>query len=337
MYLVGIRSFRLNCAGSDMFAVIIPFYQREPGILARTLQSVARQDVADQVVVYVVDDESPVAPEPEVDSVQWGENFQVRILKKPNGGPASARNYALDRLKDEQYVAFLDSDDTWNDYHLSAAKFAFDQGFDFYTADWIIDEQGTRSHDQYYGNSMALAPHAQADWAYELRDDLINYTVRGPIGSSCSMVVTRDLLGDTRFDPTLRTSGEDGLFATTLASKEPKVMISKRVDTVLGKGINIFSADGWDSRNGVMRSIYFLRSRILMRPLVKKYPCAEKKLKEKIRNARREFWRVALAAARKGNLPLMESWRLLLFDIYLIFYAPAAIYSVVQTKISSRK
>ena len=319
-----------------MFAVIIPFYQREPGILARTLQSVARQDVADQIVVYVVDDESPVAPEPEVDSVQWGDNFQVRILKKPNGGPASARNYALDRLGDEQYVAFLDSDDTWNEHHLSAAKFAFEQGFDFYTADWVIDEQGTRSHDQHYGDSMLLIPHAQADWAYELSDDLINYTVRGPIGSSCSMVITRNLLGDTRFDPTLRTSGEDGLFATTLASKGPKVLISKRVDTVLGKGVNIFSADGWDSRNGVMRSIYFLRSRILMRPLVKKYPHAEKNLKTKIRNARRGFWKTAFAAAKKGNLPLTETWRLLRFDPPLLLFAPSTLIGLLIAKRTSR-
>ena len=317
-----------------MFAVIIPFYQREPGILARTLQSVARQNVADQVVVYVVDDESPVAPEPEVDSVQWGDNFQVRILKKPNGGPASARNYALDRLGDEQYVAFLDSDDTWTDYHLSSAHYAFSNGFDLYTADWGLDEHIT-ALQQFYGDQLRLRVYGTTDWAHELQDDLVNFTVMGPIGKLSVLVVKRDLIAATRFAESLKTAGEDGLFSTELAVKQPKVMVSKRIDVVTGKGVNIFTADGWDSKKGVMRSIYFLRSRILMRPLVKNYPHAEKNLKTKIRNARRGFWKTAFAAARKGNLPVMESWRLLFFDSYLIFYAPTAIYSVVKNKMSS--
>ncbi len=318
-----------------MFAVIIPFYQREPGILARTLQSVARQDVADQVVVYVVDDESPVAPGPEVDSVQWGDNFQVRILKKTNGGPASARNYALDRLGDEQYVAFLDSDDAWTDYHLSSAHYAFSNGFDLYTADWALDENIT-ALQRFYGDQLRLRVYGKTEWAHELEDDLVNFTVMGPIGKLSVLVVKRDLIAATRFAESLKTAGEDGLFATELAVKQPKVMVSNRIDVITGKGVNIFTADGWDSKKGVMRSIYFLRSRILMRPLVKEYPHADKNLKEKIRNARRGFWKTAFAAAKKGNLPLTETWRLLRFDPPLLLFAPSTLIGLLIAKWTSR-
>lgn len=315
-----------------MFAVIIPYFQREAGILARTLASIARQDVDATVNVYVVDDESPAPPEPEVAQIAWPPNFSVRILKKKNGGPGSARNLGLDSLGDERYVSFLDSDDNWEPHHLSAAKAAFERGYTFYTADWYIDNQGTRAHQRFYGDVLKTKPIADLDWAVELDDDLINYTVYGPIGSTCSMALTRELVEGIRFTGGLRTAGEDGLFATTIAARRPRVMISRRIDTHLGRGVNIFSSGGWNSRQSLMRSIYFLRSRLLMRPLVTGYPIASERLQRKIAGARRAVWRGLLSTVKRGEMPPRELLALFTADPLLLLNSPRHIAAILQDR-----
>ena len=87
-----------------MFAVIIPYFQRQPGILANALRSVTEQDMKAPISVYIVDDSSPAPPEPEVAAVEWPAHCTVKILKQPNGGPGAARNLALNNLADESYV-----------------------------------------------------------------------------------------------------------------------------------------------------------------------------------------------------------------------------------------
>lgn len=308
-----------------MFAVIIPYFQRQPGVLADTLASIAAQEIGERVNVYVIDDASPHPPEGEVAAVAWPGNFRWRILRQANAGPGAARNRGLDALEDEEYVAFLDSDDAWNPYHLASAKFAFDHGFDFYTADWLIDDKGTRALDHYYGDKLDAVAFAGADWAFELRDELINYTVCGPIGSTCSMAVRRSLVSDVRFDPALRTAGEDGLFATCLAAKRPRVLISRRIDTRLGRGVNIFSSGGWNSPQAFLRAIYYLRSRLMMRKLVGAHPVARERLDARLAGARREVWEGFVACLKRRQLPPLDFLQLVAGDPALVTAAPATL------------
>jgi glycosyltransferase involved in cell wall biosynthesis len=87
-------------------SVVIPAYNAE-SYLAETLQSVFAQSYSDYEVI-VVDDGSNDGTR------QVMESFKPRIkaLRKANGGPASARNLAIDKSAGE-YIAFLDSDDLW--------------------------------------------------------------------------------------------------------------------------------------------------------------------------------------------------------------------------------
>ena len=307
-----------------MFAVIIPYFQRSEGVLANALRSIADQDTREKITVYVVDDASPWPPEGEVAAVTWPANISCRILKQPNGGPGSARNRGLDSLEDEKYVAFLDSDDAWNSYHLSSAHLAFERGFDFYTADWLIDEHDTRALDHYYGDKLDTQPCDGIEWGRELRDELIHYTVCGPIGSTCSMVVRRPLVADVRFHEALRTAGEDGLFATHIAAKRPRVLISSRIDTQLGRGVNIFSSGGWNSRQAFLRTTYYLRSRLMMRTLAAPYPVAAQRLDARLAGAREDVWDGLAACVRRGELPPVEFLRLVIDDPALLAKAPSA-------------
>ena len=118
--------------------VIIPFFQRESGILTRSLQSIMRQSIPDGwwVDVIVVDDGSPVAASGEVHGLQFMERVRVKVIRKENGGVGMARNRGLDEVDaTTSLIAFLDSDDLWPTDHIARAIRAMDEGFDFYFTD----------------------------------------------------------------------------------------------------------------------------------------------------------------------------------------------------------
>jgi succinoglycan biosynthesis protein ExoW len=120
-----------------MITVVIPYFQRSPGVLRKALVSVAAQEGCPLPLhVIVVDDASPIPAEGEVAAAALPSSITLRVIQQLNGGPGAARNTALDAAPENtQYIAFLDSDDEWSSDHLTRAVAALEQGFDFYFAD----------------------------------------------------------------------------------------------------------------------------------------------------------------------------------------------------------
>ena len=122
-------------------AIVIPFYQEEFGILRRCLASVFGQQLAGPVdiAVLVVDDASPADPAADIKAAgEPPSNMVVQLIRRPNGGPAAARNTGLDHIgADTDFVALLDSDDTWQPEHLQRAIDSLEPGFDVYFADHL--------------------------------------------------------------------------------------------------------------------------------------------------------------------------------------------------------
>src|SRR5688572_4097876 len=118
-------------------AVIIPFYQREEEILARSIASVLSQEGLDPFKIIVVDDASPRPALQELEKLPQSDRNRILLVKRPNGGPAAARNTGLNCIgQDIEYVAFLDSDDEWRPDHLARALSVLEQGFDFYFSNY---------------------------------------------------------------------------------------------------------------------------------------------------------------------------------------------------------
>src|SRR3954470_21535795 len=88
--------------------VIIPAYKAARTI-NRAVESAFGQTRAPSEVL-VVDDGSPDGADLGAALVRYGE--RVKLLRKPNGGAASARNHAIERARGS-VVAFLDADDYW--------------------------------------------------------------------------------------------------------------------------------------------------------------------------------------------------------------------------------
>lgn len=100
-------------------SVIIPCFNAADFIGA-TIESVLRQ-TRPAAEILVIDDGSTD------ESARVLESFsdRIRVLRKPNGGPASARNLGL-RQATGDYLAFLDSDDLWEEEKLERQLAEFD-------------------------------------------------------------------------------------------------------------------------------------------------------------------------------------------------------------------
>lgn len=131
---------------APVIAVIIPFFQREPGLLAQCVRSILDQPDAPSYRIIVVDDGSPIAAEAELAELVPVAGDRLRIIRQTNAGPGAARNRGLDEVPPgTRYVAFLDSDDTWRGPFLADAVHALDRGYElFFGNSTRVGKQGTR-------------------------------------------------------------------------------------------------------------------------------------------------------------------------------------------------
>jgi len=241
-------------------AVVIPYFQRQPGILRRALASVAAQRLPDdvRVKVVVVDDASPHPLDAELEGFRFHEPFELVTLRRENGGPGAARNSGLDALDPSQveFVAFLDSDDVWFEQHIAASLLALERGADFYFANSFHDDRTSFAYFDYMAERHALgidaAPAARTIPGQEAFDAFIVHCI-----PHTSQVVFRFAKhADIRFDTSLRRTGEDQLFWIELARRSDFVSYLTAPMGSRGEGVSIYrEALAWDSANAPDRLI----------------------------------------------------------------------------------
>jgi len=224
------------------FTIVIPFYQREKGILSRALTSIFGQTFQDFDIV-IVDDESPLPADVELKDAPAGWMEKIRVVKQKNGGPGGARNTGLDNVPaDTQFVALLDSDDMWLPDHLmNAHAFMTRFGAECYWASMQDSEEFyyhygmAKLAEREGGETLAenplvleipnLASVMLKDWAF--------------LHLSC-MVIARPLFETVRFDPVLRLAAEDVLFFADCILKSRRTVLCDAAGAARGMGVNIF-------------------------------------------------------------------------------------------------
>jgi succinoglycan biosynthesis protein ExoW len=248
-------------------AVVIPYFQRDSGILCRALDGVAAQELPPGVTlrVIVVDDASPRPAASELASRANGAPLDIVLIEQENGGPGGARNAALDRIASEgaaDVVAFLDSDDIWGPRHVADALTALEKGYDFYCCDNTRpgDYPLFSEHVQVLARGGAglaarsvLLDHEGPVRGFppqELCDDIaVSY-----LSHTSTVVVRAAAIGGIRFDPDLRNAGEDRMFWLMLALSGVRIAVSWRCNVTCGEGVNLFfSAHDWNSPETVER------------------------------------------------------------------------------------
>ena len=278
-----------------MISVVIPYFQRSPGVLQKALASVAAQQACPMPVhVIVVDDSSPVPAPAEIAAAALPNSISVNVITQPNGGPGAARNTGLDAVpKDTRYVAFLDSDDEWSPDHLARAVAALDQGFDFYFADHFqlgqtvgAFERAGRIHPDKH--PRLSTPH---DGLHAYKGDMFDQILRGNVVGTSTVVYRLERFAAERFRVEFTTAGEDYLFWMALASQGARVAFSGQIEATYGKGVNVFAGSGWGTDAHLLRVHQEIRFRQAVR---QNFPLngAQKK------HIRRDLQRLRLAFVR---------------------------------------
>ena len=96
---------------NKQISIIIPFFQKEEGILQKAVLSALNQKDVDNYKIIVVDDGSPIPASQELDQLLTAHPNKIEIIKQRNKGSGAARNLGLENIPcDTEYVAFLDSD-----------------------------------------------------------------------------------------------------------------------------------------------------------------------------------------------------------------------------------
>lgn len=238
--------------------VVIPYFQRTPGILKATLESVLSQAGSFELSVVVTDDESPVPAESELAGLSCPSK-KITIVKQKNAGPGAARNTSLDHLPpNTRYVALLDSDDQWRPGFLETAVAALERGYDIFFTDskrYAHDE--TRFEwDTDPALNLRPSEHLLIDNQlnlYEFKGDFFDYIVhRSNILGSSTTVYRHSVAPTLRFDTSLY-NGEDRLFKLELCQHVRKAVFTPTIFGIEGKGINIFDSATWGSEKALRR------------------------------------------------------------------------------------
>jgi succinoglycan biosynthesis protein ExoW len=260
-------------------AVVIPFHQRDPSILRRCLDSVLAQRISPdcRFLVVIVDDESPVPLEAVIEDVVVPPPHELVCLSRPNGGPGAARNTALDYLNGRpvEFVAFIDSDDSWRPDHISRALGVLGDDADFFFCDhdrWDFPKgnlEGSRTFQGWLASSdRPFSVYAVADFGaapvYEFKPHRVLVSFLQDYLSHTSTVVYRRRGHEAlRFDESLRRAGEDDMFWLQLSERARAVRFTTAKDAETGKGVNIWAgSSGWWHPDATERQAAAVRFRL---------------------------------------------------------------------------
>ncbi len=245
-------------------AVVIPYFQRTPGLIDACVRSVLEQRDASVAQIIVVDDGSPLAAAQQLASL-LRESDRVQLILQDNAGPGAARNRGIQAVDpDTDVVAFLDSDDQWQPWYLSDALIGFEAGCDVYFA----NSQRYGTDDTRFewtnpsGVRLDLAEHHQVDrerGVYLYRGDFFDFAVfRSGIISTSTLAYRYSRFPVLRFNTTL-FNGQDRLFKLQLSKLAGGIAFGTIVGAREGRGVNIFDASQWGSDRSLNLLLNYIR------------------------------------------------------------------------------
>jgi glycosyltransferase involved in cell wall biosynthesis len=187
-----------------LFTVVIPTFNREH-LIEGTINSVLRQDLQDFEIV-IVDDGSNDSPDRVV--ARFNDD-RIRLIRQPNAGGGAARNNGIQNARG-QYIAFLDSDDSFLPNKLSrcATEFPISDDLVLYSA-MNVD----RGVEKFW---------IRPDRAIRENEDVGEYLFcANQLIQTSTIVLSTKLARRVMFDPTLRR-GQDLDFCIRLQAAGAK-------------------------------------------------------------------------------------------------------------------
>jgi glycosyltransferase involved in cell wall biosynthesis len=232
-------------------SVVIPTFNRAR-LLPRAIDSVLRQTAAALCDIIVVDDGST----DDTPRVIAGYGRRVLYLRQPNRGAGAARNAGI-RARRNEFVAFLDSDDTWLPDKIATQLDALARwpqaGFIAGAARGIRPDGATVTRDW-----AALPRDGPCDLAPLLFE-------RNPLATP-AVLVRRTLLARTGlFRPCLRWAQDYDLWLR-LACRAPGILQSRLVAEYAVAAPNSLSRSGTAQLDCAVRALRFAHGELRHRP-----------------------------------------------------------------------
>lgn len=232
---------------NHVVTVIIPYFQRQPGVLSRALDSIQAQTFRGSLRVIVVDDSSPAPPREEILASKL-DATQVTLLWQDNAGPGAARNRGLEGVDPaSDFVAFLDSDDQWLPWHIENAVAALAEG-DFY----FSNHREPDSDCDQFSLHGKIIPKGHVSIlegceCYRFNGDMVSQIISANVIETSTVVFRRATFGELRFRPGFRNAFEDHLFWLDAARSSDRFVFSTKVGCQYGRGVSIWRSTGLGS------------------------------------------------------------------------------------------
>jgi len=245
-------------------AVVIPYYQRQPGLLRACVGSVLSQRGVPPCDVIVVDDSSPHPAAADLADL-LPLHPQIRVVVQPNAGPGAARNRGLEAVRaGTRCVAFLDSDDVWLPAYAATAQAAFNAGADMFFANSVRYGNERTRFEWAHGSGWELAasdhePVPGVEGLHLFSGSFFDFAIRrSGIISTSTLAFRFERLPDLRFESRL-FNGQDRYFKLQLALRAQRCAFSLLVGATEGRGINIFDSSQWGSGKSLNLLLNYLR------------------------------------------------------------------------------
>lgn len=242
-------------------SVVIPYFQRQPGILSKAVASALAQTDIGSIHIIIVDDASPVPAREELAERMLARPGAITIIEQSNAGPAAARNKGLDHVSpDTEYVAFLDSDDTWIPTHLANALAALDAGNDFYFSDLFQLNQTVSAFKR--AGRITPTQHPQigdSGHLHSFAGDMFDQILMGNVIGTSTVVYRYRLFPALRFREQFVYAGEDYLFWLELSLLTRRIAFSSLSESIYGPGVNVFAGSGWGTEKSLIRCHYEMK------------------------------------------------------------------------------
>lgn len=299
---------------SPKIGLVIPFYQRQAGLLTACLASVVTQANFQDCHVVVVDDGSPISARAEMESL-LANYANIQLVEQVNGGPSAARNKGLDSLPEGiEIVTFLDSDDAWSPGYLESVLEAFEYGCDVYFANSVRYSSNETRFEWGHasGRRLVVTEHEAIDSSNMLhvfRGDFFDFVldrsaIIGPSTFAYSYLRHRDV----RFQRELRW-GEDRYFKLEVIKNAKIVIFTNKISAVEGRGVNIFDNAQWGSVQGLDLLVAYLQ---MTRKILKEIPLSTDQrglVTDQLKKYRSDFALTVAHLFRSGVMTPRSVWR----------------------------
>ncbi len=290
-------------------AVVIPYFQRQPGLLEACVRSVLAQQAAVELTVYVVDDQSPL---PATEALQGLEDPRLRVILQANAGPGAARNRGIEAVAPgTEFIAFVDSDDVWEAGHLQRLLRAFNAGCDMAFANSRRYDHSDSRFDWSPEQAFQLRTkehEALGDGVYAFRGDFFDFAVhRSAVISTSTLAYRYAAMPALRFNTAL-FNGQDRYFKLQCSQLARRVGFCTTVGATEGRGENIFDSSAWGSEKGLRLLYSYVRLPKLILASLRLTPAQRAHVQTQLSNSRQSLVSTTLHLLRAGK---RVDWRML--------------------------